>query len=118
MKRGRPIFSEIRQNIIEILFYMQKGYGYQISKIYKQIFPSCTREVIYYHLKKGVDLGEIEIKEVKREQGDYSWGDNVQKTYYCLGPNATPKGSERVKKEIEKLNLSSNKSSASISNIP
>ena len=67
MNRGRPVFSEIRQNIIEILFYLGKGYGYQVSKIYQKIFPACTREVIYYHLKKGVDLGEIKIKEVKND---------------------------------------------------
>jgi len=103
MKRGRPIFSEIRQNIVDILFYLEKGYGYQISKIYQKLFPSCTREVIYYHLKKGVDLGEISIKEVKKEHGDFSWGSDVTKTYYALGPNAKPKGSDRVKVEIERL---------------
>ncbi len=103
MNRGRPVFSEIRQNIIEILFYLGKGYGYQVSKIYQKIFPACTREVIYYHLKKGVDLGEIIIKEVKKEHGDYSWGQDVTKTYYSIGPNAKPKGSDRVKNEIEKV---------------
>jgi len=105
MKRGRPVFSEIRQNIIEILFYLGKGYGYQLSKIYQQIFPACTREVVYYHLKKGVDLEEIKIHEVKKEKGDYSWGSDVTKTYYALGPNAKPKGSDRVKKELEKLKI-------------
>jgi len=103
MGRGRPVQSDIRTNIIEILFYLGQGYGYQISKIYQQIFPTCTREVIYYHLKKGVDLNLIEIKEVKREQGSYSWGDNVQKTYYCLGSEAKPKGNERVKAAVTRL---------------
>jgi hypothetical protein len=103
MKRGRPIGSEIRQNIIEILFYLQKGYGYQISKIYQHIFPSCTREVIYYHLKKGVALGEIQISEVKVEKGNYSWGADVEKKYYSLAENAKPKGSERIKEELDKM---------------
>jgi hypothetical protein len=103
MKRGRPIQSDIRQNIINILFYLGEGYGYQISKIYQQIFPSCTREVIYYHLKKGVNINEISIKEIKEEKGDYSWGDNVKKTYYCIGPEAKPKSNERIKASIEKI---------------
>lgn len=103
MKRGRPVSSEIRQNIIEILSNIGKGYGYQISKLYQQIFPHCTREVIYYHLKKGVDLEEIEIKEVKKEKGEYSWGSDVTKTYYALGKNAKPKGDDRVKSEILKV---------------
>ncbi|MFT4297644.1 MAG: hypothetical protein ACMXX5_00450 [Candidatus Woesearchaeota archaeon] len=103
MRRGRPVQSDIRQNIIDILMYIESGYGYQISKIYQKIFPSCTREVIYYHLKKGVTLGEIAIKEIKEEKGDYSWGDNVKKTYYCIGPDGKPKGNERIKAAISKL---------------
>lgn len=103
MKRGRPIKSDIRNNMIEILFFLGKGYGYQISKIYQKVFPHCTKEVIYYHLKKGVDLGEFELKEVKKETGNYSWGSIVEKTYYALGPNAKPKGNERIKKEIDKF---------------
>jgi len=96
MKRGRPTASAIRQNVIEILNVMGKGYGYEIHKVYKQIFPSCTREVVYYHLKKGVQLGEFVVGEVRQEKGDYSWGTVVQKTYYKLGPNAKPKSDSRV----------------------
>ena len=103
MKRGRPVKSEIRQNIIEILHFLGKGYGYQIAKIYRQIFPACTREVIYYHLKKGVKLGEIEVNEVKKEKGEYSWGEVVEKIYYSLGPNAKALGMDRVKDEITKI---------------
>ena len=102
MKRGRPIHSEIRQNIMDLLFYLKKGYGYQISKIYLEIFPRCTRESIYYHLKKGVDLGQFIIHEVKNETGDFSWGTSAQKTYYSLGPSAQPRESERIKIAIAK----------------
>jgi hypothetical protein len=105
MKRGRPIQSDIRQNIIDILLYLGQGYGYQISKIYQQVFPSCTREVIYYHLKKGVSLGEISIKEIKEEKGEYSWGDNVKKTYYSIGPDAKPRSNERIKAVINKTKI-------------
>ena len=97
MPRGRPVKSQIRQNIVELLAVMGKGYGYEIHKKYKEIFPDCTREVVYYHLKKGVKLGEFAIAEVKQEQGNYSWGGTVQKTYYKLGSHAKPAGDNRVK---------------------
>lgn len=107
-KSGRPVGSEIRQNIIEILNVIGKGYGYQISKLYQQIFPSCTKECIYYHLKKGINTNEISIKEVKHESGEFSWGSQVTKTYYSLGPEAQPIGNPLVKYELDKLNISKN----------
>lgn len=102
MGRGRPVKSEIRQNIVEILYIMGNGYGYDIHKIYKQIFTPVTREVIYYHLKKGVKLGEFEIKEVKREEGKYSWGGVVEKIYYKLGEKSNPILEPRVKEYFDK----------------
>jgi len=102
MPRGRPVKSQIRQNIIEILNVMGRGYGYEIHKVYKEIFPECTREVIYYHLKKGIKLGEFAIDEVKQETGEYSWGGMVEKTYYKLGDKAKPAGDNRVKEFFEK----------------
>ncbi len=92
MARGRPPNSRIRQNIVEILHVIGKGYGYQIHKFYQELYPPCTREVIYYHLHKGVVLEEFQIEEIKEEPGDYSWGKTVEKTYYVLGKNAMPKG--------------------------
>lgn len=97
MPRGRPTRSAIRQNIVELLAVMGKGYGYEIHKNYIKIFPACTREVVYYHLKKGITLGEFAIDSVKQEIGDYSWGKTVEKTYYKLGASAKPRGDERVK---------------------
>ena len=101
-KRGRPIQSDIRQGLIEILAVKGTEYGYQLSKIYNQIFTPCTRENIYYHLRKGVALGEFVIGEIKQEKGEYSWGTTVEKKYYKLGPNAKPKGDTRVKEFFEK----------------
>ena len=72
MPRGRPAKSEIRQNVVEILFYLGKGYGYQIAKIYNEVFPPVTQRVIYYHLKKGTSTGEIAMQEIKEEQGGCS----------------------------------------------
>ena len=102
MARGRPIGSQIRQNIIEILFYLGKGYGYQISKIYNEIFPQVTQRSIYYHLRKGTQTKEINVNKIKEEKGDFSWGDTVEKIYYELGDAAEPKGEGRVKDFLEK----------------
>lgn len=101
MPRGRPTKSEIRQNMIEILAVKGEAYGYELAKIYNEIFPGCTRENIYYHLRKGVALGEFVVKEIKEERGDFSWGSVVEKKYYALGPQAKPQGSERVRKYFE-----------------
>lgn len=102
MKRGRPTTSEIRQNIVDILFFMKKGYGYDIYKSYIAIFPKPTLRVIYYHLKKGVELGEFKVKEIKQEKGEYSWGAHAEKIYYGLGPDAKPTMNSRVKKYFDK----------------
>ena len=97
MPRGRPTRSQIRQNVVELLAVMGKGYGYEIHKVYVQIFPACTREVIYYNLRKGVKLEEFEVESVRQEEGEYSWGTTVQKTYYKIGPKAKPTSDQRVK---------------------
>lgn len=101
-KRGRPFNSEIRQRIIEILAVIKRGYGYEIYKIYSKVFPKATMRSIYYHLRKGIDLGEIEVDEKVSEKGDFSWGSEAEKTYYKLGPNAKPKGNESLSKFLKK----------------
>ena len=102
MKRGRPLRSQIRQNIVEILHYLPKGYGYQISKVYQELFPRVTQRVIYYHLRKGIQTKEIVMHSVEHEKGDFSWGTSVEKVYYSLGTLADPKGERRVKEFLEK----------------
>ena len=102
MLRGRPVGSEIRQNVIEILYYLGQGYGYQICKIYNEVFPPVTQRSIYYHLKKGTKTGEISINRIKEEKGDFSWGNVVEKIYYELGEQAEPKGEKRVKQFLKK----------------
>jgi hypothetical protein len=101
-KRGRPIGSSIRQNLIEILYHRGKAYGYDLYKDYCAILPKVTLRVIYYHLKKGVALGEFVLESVKLEKGDYSWGEAAEKKYYKLGANAKPLGEKRVKAFFEK----------------
>jgi len=97
MNRGRPIGSSVRQNMIEIVYFLGNAHGYHIYKVYKQIFPKITLRGIYYHLKKGLTLGEFEVDEIQKEKGDYSWGGEAEKTYYKLGKAAKPRGDPRVK---------------------
>lgn len=101
--RGRPVRSPIRQNIIEILHFLKKGYGYQISKIYNQIFPAVTQRSVYYHLNKGVKTKEIVVHKIELEEGNFSWGSQAEKIYYTLGKEADPKGEKRVKEFLDKF---------------
>ncbi len=102
MKRGRPLQSEIRQNMIEILSVLGEAYGYQIYKSYKDIYPTVTLRSMYYHLKKGKKLGEFEVVKVEKDQGSFSWGPSTERIIYKLGPAARPKGDQRVKDHIER----------------
>lgn len=102
MARGRPVFSEVRQNMIEILAFMKRAYAYDLYKVYREIFPKVTMRLIYYHMKKGVDTEEFRIDKVEQEQGSFSWGSIVEKTYYTLGPKANVKGNPEVKKYFSK----------------
>ncbi len=101
-KRGRPIGSSIRQNLIEILYFKKNAYGYDLYKDYCALFPAVTLRVIYYHLKKGVALKEFELETIKLEKGNYSWGSEAEKKYYKLGPDASPKMNKKVKAYFEK----------------
>ncbi len=102
MSRGRPVGSQIRSNLIELLYFLGEGYGYELHKHYNKIFPQCTMRSIHFQLKKGVLTREFKVKKIKKEQGEYSWGQTVEKVYYELGPMAMPKGDERVKKGLGK----------------
>ena len=100
--RGRPVKSQIRQNILEILYHLKRGYGYDISKVYNSVFPAVTMRSIYYHLKKGVELNEIVVHKIKTENGEYSWGSAVEKTYYMMGPEGKAKGIPKIKSFLTK----------------
>lgn len=101
MRRGRPVGSAVRQNVLEILNVLGRGHGYQIYKVYRELYPKVTLRVIYYHLKKGQELGELEIEKVEKEKGDYSWGSEAEKIYYKLGPKAKITGDDRVRAYVE-----------------
>lgn len=102
MVKGRPIKSKIRQNIVEILYYLDEGYGYQIAKMYNEIFPTATQRSIYYNLQKGLLTKEIQVHKIKEEKGDFSLGSMVEKKYYSLGKNAEPTGEKRVQDFLKK----------------
>ncbi len=108
-KVGRPVRSEIRQNIIEILAYVGEAYAYSIYKVYREVFPPVTMRSIYYHLKKGVTIGEFKVTQVLKEKGEYSWGGEAEKIYYALGVAAVPHQENRIKtffaKDDEKIPL-------------
>ena len=57
---------------------------------------------IYYHLKKGTSLNEFKINKIEKERGQYSWGNEVEKIYYSLGPNANPSGDPQVRNLLSK----------------
>ncbi|MBS3142156.1 hypothetical protein J4464_02090 [Candidatus Woesearchaeota archaeon] len=99
--RGRPPRSKIREHIAEILAVIGRGYGYQIYQYYSGVFPKVTQRVIYYHLKKGVQLQEFVVQEIRKEQGKFSWGSEVEKTYYALGPNAKPLMKDDIREKIK-----------------
>ncbi len=102
MARGRPIGSGIRQNMVELLYFMKRAHGYEIFKAYRDIFPKVTLRVIYYHLKKGVATGEFLVDRIEKEKGDYSWGGEAEKIYYKLGKDAKPKMEKIVNEYFEK----------------
>jgi hypothetical protein len=89
-QRGRPTKSAIRQKVVDLLNVVGTGYGYEISKIYNNVFTPVTQRSIYYHLRKGIETGEIALGEIKREKGSFSWGSIVEKKYYKLGEKAKP----------------------------
>jgi hypothetical protein len=84
MGRGRPPKSEVRERIKILLSEQKQAYGYQLVKLYADRFPAVSSRLIYYHRKKGVQLGEFEVAKIQQEQGHYSWGPSVEKTYYRL----------------------------------
>ncbi len=101
MGRGRPPKSMVRQNIIELMYVLKRSSGYDIYKVYREVFPQVTLRSIYYHLKKGLALGEFEIESIRNVKGACSWGSQTEKIFYRLGKNANPTGDPRVKRFLE-----------------
>jgi hypothetical protein len=101
-KQGRPIGSKVRQNLVEILYFYKHLHGYDLYKIYKELYHPVTMRLIYYHMKKGVDTGEFKVYKVDKKIGTYSWGGTSENILYELGPGANPMIEPRVKVYWEK----------------
>jgi hypothetical protein len=89
--KGRPVGSIIRNRIAAILNKINVGYGYELYKIYKEFFGQVHIRTIYYNLKKGIEKEEILLFKIEKEIGAYSWGNEVEKIYYIIGPYANIK---------------------------
>ncbi len=101
--RGRPTFSPIRNNLVELIYFMGSSYGYDIYKKYIEIFPKTTMRSIYYHLNKGSKLGVFVVSKVEEVKGDYSWGIGVRRVNFKLGPNAQPKKDLMILKKLKSI---------------
>lgn len=100
-KRGRKPVSEIRDNIAELLFFVGEAYGYELFKKYVKVFgQKISMRSVYYHLNKGVELGEFVVNRVENIRGNFTWGEGVRRVVFKLGPNAKPSGRVEVKEKI------------------
>lgn len=103
MPPGRPVKSNVRQNIVNIIYLAGPICGYDIFKIYRKVFGTAPMRLIYYHLKKGASIGELSIAEIRKDKGEYSWGSEVEKIYYELGEKAVPIIDERIRKKLKSV---------------
>ncbi|MEM2121127.1 MAG: hypothetical protein QXU20_00505 [Candidatus Woesearchaeota archaeon] len=101
--RGRPLKSDVRENIIDLLFLLKEAHGYEIYKFYNALFPKVSQRLIYYHLRKGISTGDFEISRIKSEDGNFSWGSKSERVYYKLSGNARPNPDKKIIVRFNKL---------------
>lgn len=106
--KGRPEGSIVRNRIVSIIKKVETSYGYEIYKLYKELFGNVHIRTIYYNLKKGIEKEEIIVVNVKRELGNYSWGDEVEKVYFSVGPYAKTSINKLDLAKINSLNKKTN----------
>lgn len=85
---ARPHGSIVRERLVAIIGEFGEDYGYNLHKKYIKKFGACSRELIYYHLRKGVQQKELIIVDAPTERGEFSWGCEVTKKIYGLGEKA------------------------------
>ena len=101
-KRGRPVGSQTRQNMVDILSVLKSATGYDLYKVYIKVFSKITLRTVYYNLHKGTLLDIFKVNVVKTEQGNYSWGPQAEKKYYELGPKAKPSKDKELLEAISR----------------
>jgi len=110
--RGRPVKSVIRDRMQQIVDVLGSAYGYEIYKIYKEVFEPVDVRSMYYHLKKGVALGEFKMAGTKSVQGPFTWGRESTHIYYVLGDAASHKGNAELKSKVKELGYEQRDSSS------
>jgi hypothetical protein len=103
--KGRPEGSIIRDRLINILKTVGTSYGYELYNLYRELFGKVHMRTIYYNLKKGLEKEEIIVVSVAREIGNYSWGDEVEKVYYTVGPYAKTELPKKEQAKVKSLKL-------------
>ena len=103
MAKGRPVKSLIRERMQSIVDTLGVTYGYEIFKLYNEVFEPVDLRSMYYHLAKGVKLGEFEEVGVKHVKGQFTWGDISIRKYYLLGPQASEHTTPELEKAAERL---------------
>ena len=93
-KRGRLPGSAIRDNMVEILAVIGQIHGYDLYKHFRKVYGNASLRSIYYHLKKGTELGVFESKGIERIEGNFSWGSGVErKVFAASGVTSVLRGS-------------------------
>ena len=105
-RKGRPPSSEVRKNLIDLLYISGPLHCYEIAKHYNKIFSKVTQRLIYYHLKKGVEYEIIKIKGVEKVDSGYSWGPQAERILYELTSKANPSVNDAVKEYFDKIKSS------------
>jgi len=103
-KLGRKPKSDIRDEMVELLFFLREAYGYELYKKYCQVYDKkVSMRSIYYHLNKGVELGVFNLKEIREVKGEFSWGTGVKQVIFQLGEAATPQGNKNIHEKLKQL---------------
>ena len=98
--------SDVRDNIVDLLFLLKEAHGYEIYKFYNLLFPKVSQRLIYYHLRKGVSTGDLDISRISKIKGNFSWGSDAERIYYKLSKNSRPNPDKKTILKFKKIKAS------------